>query len=239
MTQLQTQPQSEFAERVAEIEAFLTFISQVELGNVRLMQGRQGQETLPAFSSNDQANLLRTFKASAFLLLYNLMESTATNAIDAIFDEFARQGTQFDACRSEIRRVILSNLKQHDINNILPQLTQLSMDVMTKTFLKDKVLSGNVDARKIRELADEYGFPHPAADGRDLLVVKTNRNDLAHGSKSFADVGRDYTVTDIIAMKDKIIIYLKAMLDNVADYILGKQYLAAQAAGYVAGPSRE
>ena len=99
---------------------------------------------------------------------------------------------------------------------------------MTKTFLKDKVLSGNVDARKIRDLADEYGFTHPAADGSDLLVVKTNRNDLAHGSKSFADVGRDYTITDIIAMKDKIIIYLKAMLDNVADYILGKQYLAAE-----------
>jgi hypothetical protein len=98
---------------------------------------------------------------------------------------------------------------------------------MTKTFLKDKVLSGNVDAKRIRDLADEYGFTRPAANGDDLVVVKRNRNDLAHGSKSFADVGRDYTVTDIIAMKDKIIIYLRAMLANVAEYILGKQYLAA------------
>lgn len=221
------QQQTEFSERVAEIEAFLKFVEQVELGSVRLMCGNQDHGVLPAYSPQDQTDLLRTFKASAFLLLYNLMESTATNAIDAIFDEFARQGTEFDACRLEIRRVILGNLKQHEVAKLLPHLNQLSMDVMTKTFLKDKVFSGNVDARKIRDLADEYGFGRPAADGSDLLTVKTNRNDLAHGSKSFADVGRDYTVADIIAMKDKIIIYLKVMLDNVAAYILGKQYLSS------------
>jgi hypothetical protein len=97
---------------------------------------------------------------------------------------------------------------------------------MTETFKKDGIVSGNVDAQKIRGIADEYGFLHPAADGSDLLTIKTSRNDLAHGSKSFADIGKDYSVDDVILKKDKVIKYLEVMLDNVADYIKEKHYLA-------------
>lgn len=215
--------QSDFKERKAEIEAYFTFVKYLDEGNMFLTQPNSLDL---AYTAKDQADLIRTFKASSFLLLYNLMESTVSNAIEAIFDEFSKRGTTFDSCCETVRKVILGNLKQHELTKILPKLNCLSVDVMTETFLKDKIVSGNVDARKIKEFADEYGFAHPKLDGALLLTVKTSRNDLAHGSKSFAEVGRDYSVPQIINIKDKVIQYLEAMLSNVATYITEQHYLS-------------
>jgi hypothetical protein len=216
-----TTVQEDFESRVSEIEAYFEFVERVDAGDTLLVASANG---LPAYTAAARDDLLRTFRASAILLLYNLMESTVTNAVEAIFDELSTQGIQFNDCRSEVRRVVLTNLKQHNPGEILPELQRLSSDIITKTFKKDKVVSGNVDARRIKELSDEYGINHPAADGNDLLTVKTSRNDLAHGSKSFAEVGRTFTIADIIRIKDKVIAYLTAMLANVTAYIENQHY---------------
>ncbi|MDZ4725565.1 MAG: MAE_28990/MAE_18760 family HEPN-like nuclease [Leptospira sp.] len=217
--------QTDFRNRVSEIESYFTFIKQVDLG-VTLLIKKDSRE--PVYTPNDQSDLIRTFKASSFLLLYNLMESTVNNAIEAIFDEFLEKSISFDSCRKAIRRTILDNLKQHNVDKILPELNNLPIDIVTKTFIKNDIVSGNVDARKIRGIADEYGFAHPVTErgGDDLLIVKTSRNDLAHGNKSFSEIGKDYSVDDVILKKDNIIKYLEAMLDSVAEYIRDQKYLS-------------
>lgn len=216
--------QHDFRARVAEIDAYFGFIEMVDAGQTLLTDHATG---LPAYVSTTRDDLLRTFKASAILLLYNLMESTVSNAVEAVFDELAGQGIKFNDCRKEVRSVVLGNLKQHNVADILPNLQQLSVDIISKTFRKEKIVSGNVDAKKIKKLADDYGIAHPLADGADLLTVKTNRNDLAHGSKSFAEVGRTFTIADIIRIKKKVIDYLAAMLSNVAAYIQQQHYRSA------------
>ena len=221
-----TTVQLDFQSRVAEIEAYLDFVSRVDAGDTLLIASA---DALPAYSAAARDDLLRTFRASAILLIYNLMESTVTNAVEAIFDELRSQRVHFNDCRVEVRRVVLTHLKQHNPGDILPELLQLSTDIIIKTFRKDKVVSGNVDARRIKDLSDEYGINHPAADGNDLLTVKTTRNDLAHGSKSFAEVGRTFTVSDIVRIKDKVIAYLTALLSNVASYIHDQDYRTSAA----------
>lgn len=217
--------QQDFRDRVDEIEAYFTFVINVDNGDTLLIKKGGGLES--AYPSQEQGDLVRTFKATAFLLLYNLMESTVSNGIEAIFDELSSNDISFDSCRQEIRHVVLENLKQHNVTDILPDINRLSIDIVTKTFIKSKIVSGNVDARKIKKVATEYGFAHPSADGASLLTVKSSRNDLAHGSKSFAEVGRDYTVEELMEMKDKIINYLNIMLANVAAYITQQHYLSA------------
>jgi len=216
--------QKDFQDRVGEIEDYFDFIQQIDSGKILLTPSNH--EKAEPYTAHKRNNLVRTFKASAFLLLYNLMESTVSNAVQAIYDEFANKNISFDSCRQNIRRVILGNLKQHSPDEILPDLNHLATDIVSKTFRKNKIVSGNVDARKIREVADEYGFAPPSADGKALLTVKSSRNDLAHGSKSFSEVGRDYAVQEIIDIKNKIIIYLNSMLKSVSDYISQQQYLA-------------
>jgi len=213
----------EFRERVREIEAYLDFIRSVDADETLLIKSPdQG----PAYSSTQQQDLLKTFKASALLMLYNLMESSVTNAVEAIFDELEKQSVPFDQCREEIRLIVLGNIRQHQPEKLLPLITVLATDIVTKTFRREVVVSGNVDARGIREVAKRYGFPEPRSRGDRLLTVKTNRNDLAHGSKSFAEVGRSFSVQDIIEIRDDVVAYLNEMLEHVADYLFKKNYAA-------------
>jgi hypothetical protein len=237
--------QNEFQGRVAEIEAYFDFIGNVDHGRTKLTQP-DGQT--PAYSSQAKDDLLRTFRASAFLLLYNLMESTVTNAVEAIFDELDSQSVSFNDCKENVRSIILDNLKSIGTTKALPLLGRIATDIVAKTFRKEDVVSGNVDAELIRGLAADYGFCRPdvpqvwakatsrgfpvilssgsrlSGDGSSLLTVKTHRNRLAHGNTSFSDVGKNYTQEDLVRIKCEVISYLDAMLQNVSDYLAAQMY---------------
>lgn len=216
----------EFNERVAEIEAYLDFIRRVDADEVLLIES---ENRGPAYSSVAQQDLLRTFKASALLMLYNLMESSVTNSVEAIFDELERQAIPFDQCREEIRLVVLGNVRRHEPQRLLSEIAALATDIITKTFRRETIVSGNVDAREIKKVAKRYGFPEPQSRGDRLLTVKTHRNDLAHGSKSFAEVGRSFTVQDILDIKSDVVVYLTETLTHVADYLRARNYAASMA----------
>src|SRR6185369_4550051 len=112
--------QQDFRERVDEIEAYFAFVTNIDNGDTLLI--KKGGTLDSAYTSQAQGDLTRTFKATAFLLLYNLMESTVSNAIEAIFDELSNHLIPFDSCTQQIRRVVLGNLKQHNVIDILPNL---------------------------------------------------------------------------------------------------------------------
>lgn len=88
--------QQDFRDRVAEIECYLGVLSEIELGNASIVKQNSNEQLL---GLQQRDNLLRTCRASAFLLLYNLMESTISNAIESIFDTLSNQEISFDACR--------------------------------------------------------------------------------------------------------------------------------------------
>jgi hypothetical protein len=212
----------EFQERVAEIDTYLNFLRTVGDGSTHLVRA---SDNLPAYTANSQDDLLRTLKASALLMLYNLMESSVKNAVEAIFDELEKEMVPFDSCREEIRLVVLGNMKQHAPQKLLPHLNILATDVVTKTFRKAEVVAGNIDAREIKKVALQYGFLKPRGRGERLLSVKTHRNDLAHGNKSFSEVGRSFSVEDILQIKQEVVEYLGEMLENVTSYLDSKSYL--------------
>ena len=57
------------------------------------------------------------------------------------------------------------------------------------------------------------------------MTVKNNRNDLAHGIKSFAEVGKDKSADELIKIKDKVVKYLRQILENISIYIDNQEYL--------------
>ena len=215
--------ESDFTMRAEEVSRYFRFLREFY---ERRFVFREVPTDNVEFSSADQAALFKTLKANGFLLLYNLVESTLKNAIEAIFDELKTQGVSFDDCREEVRKIVLSNLRRHNVDKILPTLSAISVDVVVATFRKDELFSGNVDARRIRKVADSYGFPHPNAKSDELLTVKDNRNDLAHGNKSFAEVGRDYDVERLEDIETEVVTFLRELLQNVAGYITTRAYLS-------------
>jgi hypothetical protein len=86
-------------------------------------------------------------------------------------------------------------------------------------------ISGNLDARKIRDdLSKMYGFNVP--DRCDELVeVKNARNKLAHGEIIFSQAGSKNTIRELIIMKDNVVKYIKVVLTNVDEFIEQKGYI--------------
>ncbi|MEM8723434.1 MAG: MAE_28990/MAE_18760 family HEPN-like nuclease [Cyanobacteria bacterium P01_G01_bin.39] len=180
---------------------------------------------------NIDLELNKTLRATGFLLLYNLIEATMRNAIEAIFTDITNKDISFNDLKYEIQLIIIDNVKKNKSSkNLLENLTDISLDIISASFSSDKLFSGNIDAKKIKRLAMLYGFScttdvQKTQNGNDLLRIKTNRNDLAHGFKSFEEVGRGTNTEELLEIKDRVINYLQRIVKNIEDYISKQEYL--------------
>ncbi|HEY9636408.1 MAG TPA: MAE_28990/MAE_18760 family HEPN-like nuclease [Coleofasciculaceae cyanobacterium] len=223
----------DFNERSREVGKYFIFLKSLEQGTTKLsMEGKGGSPKIREIDSE----LIKTLKASGFLLLYNLVEATMRNAIEAIFDELRGKGVSYDQISPKLKKIVLKNLKKRNPDKIFSSITAISLDIITAGFDKQDLFSGNIDGMKIRDTATEYGFSHQTdyvrtGHGSDLLTVKSNRNDLAHGFKSFSEVGRDKTADELLEIKNKTVKYLKQILQNIAQYLSNQGYLDSSTTG--------
>ena len=115
------------------------------------------------------------------------------------------------------------------VDNIFSALNQIAEDIIEIEFDSSKKISGNIDGRKIRNFAATIGFStrahHSLDNGTKLHIVKTQRNKLAHGDLSFAECGRNYTITDLKSINNQVTKYLKRVLLNIEKYLTEKSYL--------------
>ncbi|MCW6052557.1 hypothetical protein K4039_21395 [Lyngbya sp. CCAP 1446/10] len=217
----------DFNTRANEVNDYFIFLEGLIKQTTKLaVADSAGNDTIQSLNSE----LAKTLKANGFLLLYNLVESTMRNAIEAIFDELKAQAISFDRLKPEIKMIVLQNLKNRSPKKIHLQINQISTDIITATFEREELFSGNVDAKLIKEIAEKYGFScktkaEQTKNGQNLVVVKRNRNDLAHGVKSFEDVGRDKSIQQLLEIKNEVIEYLRQILENIKTYLDNQEYL--------------
>ena len=217
----------DFHTRAKEVNDYFIFLESLEKPTTKLAvldtAGTYKMQSL-------DPELAKTLKANGFLLLYNLVESTMRNAIEAIFDELKNKAISFDQLKPKIKIIVLQNLKNRSPKKIYLTINQLSTDIITATFEREELFSGNVDARLIKEIADKYGFSDQTdfaktKNGQNLVVIKSNRNDLAHGIKSFEEVGGYQAIEELLEIKEEVIEYLTQILENIRDYLDNEEYL--------------
>lgn len=174
---------------------------------------------------------LHTLRAGTFLVLYNLIEATTRGAIEAIHDNIVSMEVAFSDLSLELRKEVIARFKKRadpSVNHTMENFPStfvaiaLALDEETK-------LSGSVDARKIRELAERYGFSHDTNrlktwNGSDLVTIKSNRNDLAHGLKSFEDVGRRYPSGELMLISKRTMRYMTEISENISTFIDRQDY---------------
>lgn len=205
----------DFNERSKEVETYFSIFSNIDQYPTR----------------NTNLKLEQTLRATGFLLLYNLIEATMRNGIEAIFTDITNKNISFDILKSEIQLIILENIRKNKSpKNLLKDLNNISIDIISASFSTDKLFSGNVDSRKIKNIANLYGFScetdaQKTQNGNDLLRIKNNRNDLAHGFKSFEEVGRETNTEELLDIKDRVINYLQKIVENIEEYISNQEYL--------------
>ncbi len=180
--------------------------------------------------------LKSTLKGMVFLLLYNLTEATMRESIAHIHDKMDEKAVEFNQLKETIRKEILKRAKSEkiDIENLLKNTTlSISKQLTRATFNKKNLFSGNIDHHEVTEQAKIYGFItdtdyKKTKHGENLKTIKNKRNDLAHGNDSFAEIGKNYAISDLNEFAKEIIAYLDKITTHIADYVNAQNYLNEQ-----------
>lgn len=211
---------TDFNTRTNEISCFIKLVKELE-------------GSLPPSDPNYEG--FKAMKAATHLLIYNLVESTATGIHEEIFDAITQQGVSFDELTTEMKCAVLENARRPNIKKLVSTLKTLSFDIIGQTFMKEEIYRGNVDFKKLREGFQNLGMGEIKfesekeydACSNSLLSIKANRNDLAHGRKSFAEVGRNMTPRDIETEVHGVRAFLDQCITLAESFIAEEQYKAS------------
>lgn len=217
-----TNTRIEYHKRLDEVEIYFNTLSILDRGvcEIKCVDILGVASSMPV-----NENLSRILKANGFLLLYNLIESTIRKSIDAIFSAIHSSSLSYKDLSTDLRKLWV---KQESKNATFEKITSIAEIVLANellSFKKDCVsISGNIDAQEIRKILKQFGG-NEISNGRNLKTIKDKRNNLAHGEFSFSEIGKDYTLQELIIYKDDVKNYLNRVLDEIQQYIENKNYL--------------
>ena len=198
---------ADYRRRVLEIDDYIKYVETLEK------------------TTGISTTLMATMKASAILMLYNLVESTMTNISQAVFDHLKQKNIGFDQINDIVKILVLRNVKKRNPTNLVKKMRDDSLDFVVASFDREDIFSGNIDAKKIRETLKEFGAKQTRKISEPVLLeIKTLRNELAHGAKSFADSGKNFTAQDLAIKQGKVDKALSQALLDFDSYIQTAAY---------------
>lgn len=227
----------EFDNRVLEIDSFYEILEIIELESPKITAYdiAAGEEKILTMNTSK----VDTLRSTAYLLLYNLIESTIYNSITSIFDEIKDNNLKYFDMIEDVQKYWLNNLYKHDDKKRKDTIIETIMKIATQIFDDTIELAsneinygGSLDARTIFATADSmkinisniHTIYNKNTHGETLLDIKKKRNWLAHGEKSFIEVGSSTTFLQLIETKTYIYDFLNAYITAVEDYIINKHY---------------
>lgn len=174
--------------------------------------------------------LKKTLRANAILVLYNLIESTVRNFLHAVHVDMHENTIHVVNLIDSLKEKILKDFKKSMKNDYINRIIDINHDIILESFDIDKICSGNIDAREIKNITAKYKIQYPYTKGSEtsnaLLQIKTGRNTLAHGKKSFAEYANNLTIDELLTMKEHTITNLSKLATNTESYIEEQKYLA-------------
>jgi len=226
----------DFDKRTNEIESYLNGLKKLELCALEV-----DDSTTEDFLDDD---FLRILKSNALLMIYNLVESTVMSGILKIYEGLAQNEMTYTKVRKEIQDIWFSFVHNevYDRKAHYHAYKDKASEIVT-AILSDEILSlnrkaadisGNLDANQIRDICKNHGIVfNPIQECRGGIVledIRNKRNSLAHGSVSFVECGRDYSVLRLMETKEETVMFLRAVLKGMKEYYDNKQYLIQEAA---------
>jgi len=225
--------------RKNEINEYFSFLTKIDKDDTKLKY-KQNFSDNSFIEESISANLQRVFIANSFLILYNLVESTIRNSIVEIYNKIQEDEITYNLLSENLKKIWLqkttkkfknNNLSEKTIQDNIKSIIENIVDNEIIELTKDDIdISGNIDAQKIRDLAKEIGFDKTDDErkGANLVTIKNKRNHLSHGDFTFYDIGKDYTIREIINYKNETIEYLSNVIEKIEIFITNKEYKIQQ-----------
>ncbi|UTO05343.1 MAE_28990/MAE_18760 family HEPN-like nuclease [Moraxella sp. FZLJ2107] len=199
----------EFQVRLHEVESYIDFVEKAsKIDAPHLISNKADSCEEPYEISRE---LTKTLRASSYLMLYNLLESTMSNAIDSIHETIKSEQCDVMDLSKELHKIILKNIQKGLTEEKIAELSNNNLDHRERLFdlgyNKKKLFRGNIDYKIISDYGKKYGFkPHPIPqenqeslvwDANVIFKIKIERNKLAHGSVSFETCGAEMAVESL------------------------------------------
>lgn len=224
----------DFEQRAVEVRKFIRMLARMEQPEAGSGGGRPGE---PRACKVDE-ELLRIGKAAAYLMLYNLVESSIRSAFAELYGTIRSDQLKHGLVSNAVRQVWIEQRHRRVSNedaapkNYLQTAKDIVESVVSGTVVEldpERLPgSGNLDAKRIRQIFSKHGcaiVTHPRARGGDALgTVKRLRNDLSHGYVSFSECGRDVAIGDLVKIARETRLFMRGVLTSLEDYASQKAY---------------
>lgn len=229
----------EFDKRVAEINSFYEVLNIIELENPCISANKIEDESVIETELQINSSKVDTLRSTTYLLLYNLIESTVYNSVISIFDEISDKGLKYFDIVEDVQKYWLNNLYKHDDKKKKETIIETIMNVAIQIFNDTIVLAsseinygGSLDAKTIfataKSMRIDVGNVRRIYDenkhGQTLKEIKQKRNWLAHGEKSFIEVGSTSSYGQLEEAKSNVFDFLSEFISAVESYISNQQY---------------
>ncbi len=223
-----------FEERYAEIEAYLSFLQNVEDA------AREGAPRLRGTDALITTEHKRILNSSLYLQLYNLVVATVLRCLEAVVaavEEAERRPSELSiGLRTEwVRSVARTHSDlgpDKRLEAVLDLCEQLLQQMPVKGFKIERGGGGNWDDSSIEKMCERVGFGlelspnvvraakrHVRDDMGALKLVKDRRNGLAHGSLSFVDCSDGVTVSELKGLATAVCDYLREAVGCFVGFI--------------------
>lgn len=231
-----------FFDRLAEIESYLDFLDGLDGAIKSGAIGSTTDEVL-AVSVTQQ----RMLYSSVYLQLYNLIEATITNCLEAVSKAALMSarwmpGDLTVELRREWVKFMTKTSPETGPEKRLQQAIALCDHMVSSlpvpAFDIEKGGGGNWDDKQIFEIVKRLGFQlrvkKKTSEGvkrafRDELgamaLIVSLRNKLAHGSLSFVECGQYDTPIELRDLSNRVTAYMKEVVGAFVSYIEGHEYL--------------
>lgn len=212
-----------FGDRKREIEVCYSVLKNLE------------KETFSVNTKNGSL-FLKIMKSNFLLMLYNMIEACIVSGLDEIYEDLKNNKCSYRRVIFEVKKI----WSEYRIREIYGPTTERKtyyrrVQKMIDDIIEDEPIllsrnaleiSGNLNAREIKKICDNHKIRyHLETDGEALETVRRNRNELAHGDKSFSDCARDLTINDLNKIKFEVETFLQNILDGMRQYYDEKQYM--------------
>ena len=180
-------------------------------------------------------SLVKTIRATGYLLIYNLIESVMTASLDAVHLQLKDESLTFSELSKKMKEICYDNFKKSISEQKISENSELLIDdaLVWLGYHRNKHWNGNVDVKSIEAKTKKYGIQviYTENDQRELkenfLDIRRKRNSLSHGELSFEQCGQDTAIESLIEYNRQAFRYLSVVIDGVERYLLEKKYLAA------------
>lgn len=188
-------------------------------------------------------DLQKTLRASTYLLLYNLIESTMSEAINAVHETIQEENLSLTDLSENLHKVILSSFQKGLTESKIGEFASQNIDprdsFLNLGYDKKRLFSGNIDYEVISKFCKKYGvklnvykirndddLETPLIWDKDIIKnIRRKRNSLAHGSESFVECGQNMPIDSMNKNLDNVFAVLMAVFNGLNDFLNNSKYL--------------